>query len=180
MRETPPRAWGRLAPTIANEQNARNTPTGVGKTIVVVEIKRLSQKHPHGRGEDRCAAFDRQSPRETPPRAWGRLDGGRIGKVGKGNTPTGVGKTTTPKSPSIWMRKHPHGRGEDRVIGNVLTSISETPPRAWGRRYYQHPSEHRQRNTPTGVGKTLVSCSNAASGWKHPHGRGEDGRQPIG
>ena len=29
-----------------------NTPTGVGKTLVTPNIKRLSEKHPHGRGED--------------------------------------------------------------------------------------------------------------------------------
>ena len=29
-------------------------------------------------------------------------------------------------------------------------------------------------NTPTGVGKTIVFALGWNSGWKHPHGRGED------
>ncbi|SMG65750.1 hypothetical protein BMETH_38711811562, partial [methanotrophic bacterial endosymbiont of Bathymodiolus sp.] len=50
-----------------------------------------------------------------------------------GNTPTGVGKTT---SASILLKtpwKHPHGRGEDYDAGDMPSGIKETPPRAWGR-----------------------------------------------
>ena len=50
---------------------------------------------------------------ETPPRAWGRP----LFKPGKNhdvrNTPTGVGKTRESCLSSGYMRKHPHGRGED-------------------------------------------------------------------
>ena len=33
MKETPPRAWGRLSPLILSGKPFRNTPTGVGKTV---------------------------------------------------------------------------------------------------------------------------------------------------
>ena len=33
----------------------------------------------------------------------------------------------------------------------------------------------RLRNTPTGVGKTPCLPASQLAGWKHPHGRGEDG-----
>ena len=34
----------------------------------------------------------------------------------------------------------------------------------------------QERNTPTGVGKTMSQYTNLGEEWKHPHGRGEDGR----
>ena len=50
--ETPPRAWGRLAPCGAGGRDRRNTPTGVGKTLRLMSSAARCQKHPHGRGED--------------------------------------------------------------------------------------------------------------------------------
>ena len=50
--ETPPRAWGRHAPTARAASPYRNTPTGVGKTFAVGSLVCPSKKHPHGRGED--------------------------------------------------------------------------------------------------------------------------------
>ena len=50
----------------------------------------------------------------------------------------------------------------------------ETPPRAWGRRGSTPPAPIAARNTPTCVGKTLLTyCRNRAPE-KHPHVRGED------
>ena len=48
-------------------------PTGVGKTEASDTENSVSQKHPHGRGEDTGVFFTRSSEIETPPRAWGRL-----------------------------------------------------------------------------------------------------------
>ena len=49
------------------------------------------------------------------------------------NTPTRVGKTALahPLDHSAW--KHPHARGEDVFNLSVCQTVSETPPRAWGR-----------------------------------------------
>ena len=52
--------------------NAGNTPTGVGKTPGDQIAAFLSQKHPHGRGEDNDKALELSEKQETPPRAWGR------------------------------------------------------------------------------------------------------------
>ncbi len=71
----------------------RNTPTGVGKTIMVRKQVEMRQKHPHGRGEDIAGTTTIRRAAETPPRAWGRLDFKHVSGFGKGNTPTGVGKT---------------------------------------------------------------------------------------
>ncbi len=51
---------------------ARNTPTGVGKTVFVVGGRYIAVKHPHGRGEDLMYAMVWFVDIETPPRAWGR------------------------------------------------------------------------------------------------------------
>ena len=51
--ETPPRTWGRRFPETAPAYDDRNTPTDVGKTVPSWLTVPLSQKHPHGRGEDR-------------------------------------------------------------------------------------------------------------------------------
>ena len=51
----------------------RNTPTGVGKTFPIFSCLYMSEKHPHGRGEDRIISR--------------RI----VGDIR--NTPTGVGKT---------------------------------------------------------------------------------------
>ena len=72
----------------------------------------------------------------------------------KGNTPTGVGKTS-PLFPIVFRRrKHPHGRGEDRFVVRFRLMLIETPPRAWGRLYAPTLNLFFTRNTPTGVGKT--------------------------
>ena len=50
--ETPPRAWGRPLGQPIPGWTDGNTPTGVGKTPMILWRPRLMWKHPHGRGED--------------------------------------------------------------------------------------------------------------------------------
>ena len=71
--ETPPRAWGRPERGVASAARDGNTPTGVGKTVVVNPVNAHAQKHPHGRGEDDRFSGSATCAEETPPRAWGRL-----------------------------------------------------------------------------------------------------------
>ncbi len=120
---------------LSDNESARNTPTGVGKTFAVRAADTCCKKHPHGRGEDNeSKALDKLSL-ETPPRAWGRRP--LILAICKSvrNTPTGVGKTQQPRWGLARHRKHPHGRGDDGVCTASLTVVEETPPRAWGRHF---------------------------------------------
>ena len=71
-------------------------------------------------------------------------------------------------------RKHPHGRGEDLTTTLCNCSMSETPPRAWGRHTGYYKYNGGNRNTPTGVGKTNRNGPVRCTERKHPHGRGED------
>ena len=146
----------------------------MGKTPqrMYFEIQQL--KHPHGRGEDGREIKDVVSDEETPPRAWGRLRCQHINGGSAGNTPTGVGKTHGKTNPKTGGKKHPHGRGEDRIEAAQAQLSIETPPRAWGRPRGRSTSAACSRNTPTGVGKTVTGKSTQNMMEKHPHGRGED------
>ena len=127
LSETPPRAWGRLNFIPYSVNYRRNTPTGVGKTLISRRVLVKKQKHPHGRGEDQEVENDADTIKETPPRAWGRLGGGASVLMQKGNTPTGVGKTDTRQDKNLIGQKHPHGRGEDPTPIKKLNSGEEKP-----------------------------------------------------
>ena len=51
--------------------------------------------------------------RETPPRAWGRLEEKKFYNPNFRNTPTSVGKTLESPLAIAGDEKHPHERGED-------------------------------------------------------------------
>ena len=175
LMETPPRAWGRRGSSLEPAVRVRNTPTGVGKTQSMADTDGLSEKHPHGRGEDDGEWRMTRLREETPPRAWGRRGSSRCLSLRHRNTPTGVGKTQAKPLLCQFSKKHPHGRGEDSVGNWPLTLATETPPRAWGRRLRWKLRRINERNTPTGVGKTRSRAALSRWSWKHPHGRGEDG-----
>ena len=158
-RETPPRAWGRLAFARKLGFKAGNTPTCVGKTLKTVRFLGFRKKHPHVRGEDARHAHGRKTAAETPPRAWGRRQKEELSVSRVGNTPTCVGKTTNLLQGSRATEKHPHVRGEDSRAKALKSLPSETPPRAWGRPRRRCGYCDLQRNTPTCVGKTAPAFS---------------------
>ena len=174
--ETPPRAWGRPTPFAFCMACDRNTPTGVGKTRFADVVGAGQWKHPHGRGEDPVCFGVSVQYRETPPRAWGRLGAMIAPYAAFGNTPTGVGKTEDRILLLRIFEKHPHGRGEDCAGLAYPTPQRETPPRAWGRPFYQQQLKVGYGNTPTGVGKTPAPRTYWPARQKHPHGRGEDSK----
>ena len=158
----------------ARPNTLRNTPTGVGKTKRLSTPGPAKQKHPHRRGEDKAAGCGFRAATETPPQAWGRQPRGPGLCRGVGNTPTGVGKTTTASIAKRRGRKHPHRRGEDLIDALLGQPVAETPPQAWGRQLAAEDLGQRVRNTPTGVGKTRAGPTTSAKPEKHPHRRGED------
>ena len=111
---------------------------------------------------------------ETPPRTWGRQEKPTRGDFERRNTPTHVGKTVAVRSSMVRGRKHPHARGEDRMGCCHFRLCQETPPRTWGRHRGDGAIRIRLRNTPTHVGKTVVSVHKLDMPEKHPHARGED------
>ena len=148
----------------------------MGKTTEAGGDFYCEKKHPHGRGEDENLYCAKCAEEETPPRAWGRRNGGEVDNGTGRNTPTGVGKTFLHISNTIKFWKHPHGRGEDSASSGYTSFLSETPPRAWGRRICLNWIFYTRGNTPTGVGKTNLTFFFLYAPQKHPHGRGEDKR----
>ena len=129
---------------------------------------------PHVRGEDNAKTGQARPERETPPRAWGRLEHQPAGDLDLGNTPTCVGKTAAVAFNGTASEKHPHVRGEDATRPTPIPARPETPPRAWGRHFPHHRYGDYFRNTPTCVGKTPHWPRKCPCPWKHPHVRGED------
>ena len=151
----------------------------MGKTVPFPLLPWLAWKHPHGRGEDAGSPPHNPSLSETPPRAWGRRNAVTVSGQPERNTPTGVGKTVKAFTLGGNSQKHPHGRGEDEIVKLTLAVRAETPPRAWGRQGLNDDPVAFNRNTPTGVGKTLPLIVDNGPTEKHPHGRGEDGMNPT-
>ena len=114
--ETPPRAWGRLVRAGIRGHQLGNTPTCVGKTTPPSVVKGKSRKHPHVRGEDFGGAVILNDTSETPPRAWGRPLRSLPTRWTIGNTPTCVGKTLAFRQCRHGGEKHPHVRGEDKLL----------------------------------------------------------------
>ena len=90
------------------------------------------------------------------------------------NTPTRVGKTFFLLGWGFWFWKHPHAGGEDRKTRLPRRSLTETPPRGWGRRFLRSLPAQVRGNTPTRVGKTPGRKRRTGRWWKHPHAGGED------
>ncbi len=131
---------------------------------------------PHVRGEDNAKTGQARPERETPPRAWGRLEHQPAGDLDLGNTPTCVGKTAAVAFNGTASEKHPHVRGEDATRPTPIPARPETPPRAWGRLPTGPENVPVHGNTPTCVGKTYSASTTRELVEKHPHVRGEDRR----
>ena len=94
----------------------RNTPTGVGKSGLKIEVVKVGQKHPHGCGEETHFARTAMVEAETPPRAWGRDCVTDFALSELRNTPTGVGKSNVLHTFEHVFEKHLHGRGEESTL----------------------------------------------------------------
>ena len=139
------------------KMHRRNTPTPVGKTVTPNSYIKKDWKHPHACGEDRLPNEQSSTVAETPPRLWGRLLQRHTLFIGRGNTPTPVGKTGGSPWSGHLLEKHPHACGEDTQWFRVQVWEKETPPRLWGRLILLTSPNQSRRNTPTPVGKTRVS-----------------------
>ena len=126
------------------------------------------------RGENFFAQYLIASRIETPPRAWGKPISSAISADKSGNTPTCVGKTPLVLHVGGVIGKHPHVRGENLLLQKLKAGVSETPPRAWGKRTLGGSLAECERNTPTCVGKTKAHHCQRYRRQKHPHVRGEN------
>ncbi len=76
---SPPRVWGKLLITAKNGRISRFTPTGVGKTsIILVSLAVIARFTPTGVGKTLPALLDTDETCGSPPRVWGK----RFGRIG--------------------------------------------------------------------------------------------------
>ncbi len=178
--ETPPRAWGRHIAAIPFENAGGNTPRAWGRRVEADPGDAVRGNTPTCVGKTH-AALSPNRAFQKPPRAWGRRINLRFCFLECRNTPTCVGKTSSSHPAGADRWKHPHVRGEDRLLSAALpppletphvrgediqlktASIAavETPPRAWGRLAVEVLRDRDDRNTPTCVGKTPTYCERA-------------------
>ena len=131
--ETSPPAWGKLRERVLDSITAGNIPTCVGKTLMH-GIKRIEAgKHPHLRGENKCARCRLEMPLETSPPAWG--------------------KPALSKLTALRTKKHPHLRGENLFANDRTAMRLETSPPAWGKLQASSPVEDSVETSPPAWGK---------------------------
>ena len=94
-------------------------------------------------------------------------------------TPTCVGNTQTPGTPSVITPVHPHVCGEYASVVSAMPRYYGSPPRVWG----IHLSIFQQvgcvRFTPTCVGNTLPKSRGRVLSSVHPHVCGEYMRMSL-
>ncbi len=150
------------------------TPTCVGSTTPHSTVRPTTWTHPHVRGEHTVAIPDRPSFVDSPPRAWGALEVGVVGRRQGGLTPTCVGSTSMSRTQRGNRRTHPHVRGEHSTAVRARSRIDrDSPPRAWGARTAAPSPGDRRGLTPTCVGSTNASVVAGDVTGTHPHVRGE-------
>jgi len=152
---SPPRAWGRPPPAHHRPRRTRFTPTGVGTTYSVEELARAAggspprawgrqpkrrkannqvRFTPTGVGTTETACDWCGTPRFTPTGVGTTLPKEAKGTLVDGSPPRAWGRLTYLFSLVTYRAVHPHGRGDDKVVGAVTGNEDGSPPRAWGRR----------------------------------------------
>ncbi len=173
----------------------RFTPTCVGKMPAGIAKAARSAVHPHVRGENPFSSRPRMVSSGSPPRAWGKSGLFRTHDGMVRFTPTCVGKIRSRSASRPAVPVHPHVRGENAGIVNVISGASRftptcvgkmleylgiqtksygSPPRAWGKCEVDLVAILHQRFTPTCVGKMSPLISIVIPSMVHPHVRGEN------
>ena len=88
---SPPRAWGRFSRLVWVLALKRFTPTCVGTLQRICLHRRASSVHPHVRGDADFELVQIEQVFGSPPRAWGRFQPVKDGRINSRFTPTCVG-----------------------------------------------------------------------------------------
>ena len=171
---SPPHAWGIRSNRRANLGVARFTPTRVGNTKWLGVESLALAVHPHTRGEYQENDMATDTPRGSPPHAWGILVHVTPMRLRPRFTPTRVGNTRSPLAIRCYRSVHPHTRGEYFRNPHVMVyypvhphtrgeytfdlcfvrGCPGSPPHAWGILRSERESRRWRRFTPTRVGNT--------------------------
>ncbi len=152
---SPPRVWGKLAPSRPYVAVVRFTPTRVGKTKSWPRRDFLRTVHPHACGENSAIKSITADGYGSPPRVWGKRYSGLAGNPAARFTPTRVGKTPGVDWQPARRAVHPHACGENLEWSRGGMGGTGSPPRVWGKLGLRMWRRGARRFTPTRVGKTL-------------------------
>ena len=135
---SPPLAWGIPASTVEKPLRSGITPTCVGNTYAFFGTCKQGWDHPHLRGEYYNLVLTDNKEKGSPPLAWGIQP--CICKVFSyfGITPTCVGNTRAVMFEELFLKDHPHLRGEYEFAGFMFEGVLGSPPLAWGIQHRYH------------------------------------------
>ena len=129
---------------------------------------------PHGRGENSFTSRNCRPLYGTAPRAWGEFSLSHLPNSSIGYSPTGVGRMIYRCGCRCAGPVQPHGRGENRAIFAMCSTVYGTAPRAWGECVFVCELPRCIGYSPTGVGRISDVRLRDPSVWVQPHGRGEN------
>ena len=173
IRGSPPHAWGIPPRHRQPLHEQRFTPTRVGNTALLWRCLPWPAVHPHTRGEYQENDMATDTPRGSPPHAWGILVHVTPIRLRPRFTPTRVGNTRSPLAIRCYRSVHPHTRGEYASRSPPKTMPAGSPPHAWGIPEGDGAPFFIARFTPTRVGNTTSASNTKPGSTVHPHTRGE-------
>ena len=172
---SPPRAWGQARSGPPGLGVRGITPTCVGTGTTRSSTGLPSRDHPHVRGDRKPVASSTVCGPGSPPRAWGQARRQRQDGPRDGITPTCVGTGGTAGTPTRTCSDHPHVRGDRTAVPSAVSTLTGSPPRAWGQVGRDAPDDDRRGITPTCVGTGSGGRPSRAGPRDHPHVRGDRG-----
>ena len=95
-----PRVWGKRPERRRYILDRRSIPTGVGKTSAALSGSGGLSVHPHGCGENDGAELIAAHAYGPSPRVWGKPLRKALDRPSNRSIPTGVGKTSSPRTPA--------------------------------------------------------------------------------
>ena len=115
-------------------------------------MPRFGTVHPHTRGDNRTGSTSMDGSCGSPPHAWGQshavmpvIEGGRF-------TPTRVGTIVSVRPLGSRRPVHPHTRGDNELLRQIVVAGVGSPPHAWGQWSETNGRYLYPRFTPTRVG----------------------------
>ena len=130
-----PRAWGTGYAVTLWLVFRRFIPTSVGNSINSTLLKNAYPVHPHERGEQPRARYEKNAEFGSSPRAWGTGRNKRSINSEYRFIPTSVGNRRRPSAHWLWIAVHPHERGEQNWQTKPFQTKHGSSPRAWGTGY---------------------------------------------
>ena len=129
---SPPHVWGNLAICNTFVTLIRFTPTRVGKSRHVANVRHPATVHPHTCGEIVSVVVFGVRPPGSPPHVWGNPKAFASNPKGWRFTPTRVGKSLCGNSRQRAATVHPHTCGEISSLWERKVWPLGSPPHVWG------------------------------------------------